>query len=55
MVYTGGLNVYYDVVVPLEEAAFPRRRGRTPDVLKREVGRYEPPEQQRLAARNSAV
>jgi hypothetical protein len=38
--YTHGLNVYYDVVVPLEYELNPTRRKRTDEALMREIGRF---------------
>lgn len=41
MVYASGLNVYYDVVCPLEDIQNPRRRRVTEQTLKKVAGRYE--------------
>ena len=41
MAYTGGLNLYFDIVVPLENELNPSRRTRTEDVLWRDIGRYD--------------
>jgi len=40
LVYVAGLNIYYDVIDPMELALNSSRSGRTVDLLKREFGRY---------------
>jgi hypothetical protein len=40
LVSVAGLNVYYDVIDPMERALNSSRNPRTVEFLKREVGRY---------------
>lgn len=41
MLYVAGVNLYYDVVDPMELALDAKRRTRTIDFLRSEVGRYD--------------
>lgn len=39
--YTSGVNLYYDIIVPMEIALDPKKRQRTCEILKKYIGRYE--------------